>query len=253
MTDGPKLKAMKFLSMMSVYSVISKPMMLPLISCRMVSLMTKYGFCDDSIIGLVTAGWTLYTFTNKITPSYRIIKVAESLIQSRPTKSIIYSRSSGYFAWLKIVVEPVQSVMPDFGDAYNSSMLAGDVVRIALVLESVEKYHREMFYIDPYAITPGKCDAESLGILRRELILAAGIPLVALLKDFANCVQHSAEYQQNTVLYATMPHFRACIYLTGEAQPKDAAERMNYEEIDKIGQATNNRFLIYHNVLGQMG
>jgi len=221
MTDGPKLKAMKFLSMMSVYSVISKPMMLPLISCRMVSLMTKYGFCDDSIIGLVTAGWTLYTFTNKITPSYRIIKVAESLIQSRPTKSIIYSRSSGYFAWLKIVVEPVQSVICDFGDAYNSSMLAGDI---------------ENAMLNRWAY----CAAS--------LYLHAGIPLVALSKNFANCVQHSAEYQQNTVLYATMPHFRACIYLTGEAQPKDAAERMNYEEIDKIGQATNNRFLIYHNV-----
>jgi len=223
MTDGPKLKAMKFLSIICVYSTISKPMMLPLISCRMVSLMTEYGFCDDSIIGLVTAGWTLYTFTDKIKLGYRIIKVAESLIQSRPTKSIIYSysRSCGYIAWLKAVVEPVQSVMCDFGDAYTSSMLAGDI---------------------------GNAMLNRWAYCAASLYLHGGIPLVALSKNFANCVQHSAKYQQNTVLYATMSHFRACIYLTGETQPKDATEKMSYEEIDKIGQATNNRFLIYHNV-----
>mmetsp|Transcript_29463 Transcript_29463/g.54057 ORF Transcript_29463/g.54057 Transcript_29463/m.54057 type:complete len:119 (+) Transcript_29463:91-447(+) len=73
------------------------------------------------------------------------------------------------------------------------------------------------------------------------LYLHTEIPLVALLKDFANCVQHSAEYQQNTVLYATMPHFRACIYLTGEAQPKDAAERMSYE-----GNPPLTIFFLFH-------
>ena len=59
MTDKPKLNAMQFLSMLCTYSVISKPMLLPLLSCRMVSITMANGFCEDSIVGFVSAGWTL--------------------------------------------------------------------------------------------------------------------------------------------------------------------------------------------------
>ena len=51
MADRRKLNAMKFLNMPCMYSVISKPMLLPLLSCRMVRLTLQYGFCDDSIVG----------------------------------------------------------------------------------------------------------------------------------------------------------------------------------------------------------
>ena len=51
MTDRSKLNAMKFLNMLCMYSIISKPMLLPLLSCRMVKLTLQYGFCDDSIVG----------------------------------------------------------------------------------------------------------------------------------------------------------------------------------------------------------
>jgi len=48
-----------------------------------------------------------------------------------------------------------------------------------------------------------------------------------------------------------MIHFRACIDLTGDAKPKDTAIQ-SYEEINRIGQRTNNRFFLYHNMLSQM-
>ena len=34
-------------------------MLVPILSCRMVRLTIEYGFCDDSIVGLVTAGYAL--------------------------------------------------------------------------------------------------------------------------------------------------------------------------------------------------
>ena len=59
MTDNSKLNAMKFLSMLCCYSIIAKPLLLPILSCRMVRLTIEHGFCDDSIVGLVTTGYGL--------------------------------------------------------------------------------------------------------------------------------------------------------------------------------------------------
>ena len=59
MTNKSKLNAMKFLSMLCSYSIQSKPMLVPILSCRMVRLTIEHGFCDDSIVGLVTAGFSL--------------------------------------------------------------------------------------------------------------------------------------------------------------------------------------------------
>ena len=93
MTDQSKLNAMKFLSMLCMYSIISKvrltvehgfcdssitsttnnniatlpspsfqPMLLPVFSCRMVRLTIEHGFCDSSIVGLTTAGYGLVRY-----------------------------------------------------------------------------------------------------------------------------------------------------------------------------------------------
>ena len=59
MTDKSKLNAMKFLSMLCSYAIISKPFLVPILACRMVRLTIENGFCDDSIVGLVTAGFGL--------------------------------------------------------------------------------------------------------------------------------------------------------------------------------------------------
>ncbi|KAL7532173.1 hypothetical protein ACHAXR_005679, partial [Thalassiosira sp. AJA248-18] len=59
MTDTTKLQAMKFLSMLCTLSVMSAPMLLPILSCRMMRLTLDHGFCHDSIIGLVMTGYSL--------------------------------------------------------------------------------------------------------------------------------------------------------------------------------------------------
>jgi len=59
MTDSTKLNAMKIMNMLCVCSAMSKPMMLPLISCRMLKLTMQHGFCSDSVVGLATAGYSV--------------------------------------------------------------------------------------------------------------------------------------------------------------------------------------------------
>jgi len=50
MGDGNKLTCMKMLNLLSQYSIISKPMLLPVVSVRMVRITLEYGFCEDSIV-----------------------------------------------------------------------------------------------------------------------------------------------------------------------------------------------------------
>lgn len=56
MKNKHKLSAMKFLNLLCMCGYHSKPMLRPLASCRMVKLTMQHGFCDDSIVGLLTIG-----------------------------------------------------------------------------------------------------------------------------------------------------------------------------------------------------
>lgn len=49
MTDTSKLNAMRFLSLLCTSSVISQPLLTPLLSCRMVRLTMENGYCDETI------------------------------------------------------------------------------------------------------------------------------------------------------------------------------------------------------------
>jgi len=73
MTDRNKLNAMKFLNMLCMYSGISKPMLLPLFSCRMVRLTMDYGFCGDSIVGLATAGLSVVSIYLRVIYIFHVV------------------------------------------------------------------------------------------------------------------------------------------------------------------------------------
>ena len=57
MTDKSKLQAMKFLAMLCEMSMMVAPMLLPLLSVRMIELSLEYGFCSDTIVGIVTTAY----------------------------------------------------------------------------------------------------------------------------------------------------------------------------------------------------
>ena len=62
MMDKSKLHAMRFMSMLCSFAIISKPFLVPILACRMIRLTIEDGFCDDSIVGLVTVGYGLVSF-----------------------------------------------------------------------------------------------------------------------------------------------------------------------------------------------
>ena len=51
MTDQKKLNSMKWMNMALGTAQRSNPLLLPIISCRMVKVTLSHGFCDESIVG----------------------------------------------------------------------------------------------------------------------------------------------------------------------------------------------------------
>jgi len=121
----------------------------------MVRLTIESGFCDDSIVGLVTAGFGLvgttlsievtlflfhftshiaifqygscfkFSFTDDIKLGYRIGKVGESLIEESPNKHALRSRLCFELdGTLKALVEPAHCVVSLLPDRYNSAMVS---------------------------------------------------------------------------------------------------------------------------------
>jgi len=213
MTEKSKLHAMKFLSMLCSYSIISKPMLVPILSCRMVRLTIENGVCDDSIVGLATAGYGLFSFTDDTQLGYRIAKVCDALIEESPNRHALRSRLCRELdCTLKGMVEPQHSLLYILPDRYNSAMLTGDVAsamicRLAFCTQS--------FY--------------------------AGQNLISLSRTFLACIKESVKYQQINVLHIAILDLRACIHLTGRSE--DGVGLKSYEE---LGKSTNNTILWRH-------
>ena len=62
MTDTNKLQAMKFLGMLCEISLMAAPMLLPLLSVRMMELTLQFGFCSDSILGIFYTAYSVVSF-----------------------------------------------------------------------------------------------------------------------------------------------------------------------------------------------
>ena len=62
MTDTNKLQAMKFLGMLCEISYMAAPMLLPLLSVRMMELTLQFGFCSDSILGIFYTAFSVVSF-----------------------------------------------------------------------------------------------------------------------------------------------------------------------------------------------
>ena len=65
MRDGSKLQAMKFLGMLCQICVMAAPMLLPLLSVRMLELTLQFGFCNDSIAGICYCALSMVSFRSE--------------------------------------------------------------------------------------------------------------------------------------------------------------------------------------------
>ncbi len=128
MIDQSKLNAMKFMNLITLYAIAYKPILMPIVSNRMLKLSLQFGFCDNSLLGLSMAGYSIVNFGSDMMAGYRLSKLAESLVEEHPNRQALKPRLvTIWYGHSKLFVEPVQSGRENFIDLYNQCMLAGDV------------------------------------------------------------------------------------------------------------------------------
>jgi len=218
MMEKNKINAMKFMNMLCMYSVLSKPLCLPLVSFRMVELTLQDGFCDDdSIVGLTTAAYSMIE-TCLISAPF-----CELLVEESPNKHALRSRlSNELVATLDAIVKPIQSVISRYPEMYKYSMLAGDVQSAV-----ISRWHY--------------CASR---------FVSGGVELFHLSKDFVLCIQEAEKYQMSIAIYAIMTHYNALLHLSGAVN--DDIGLKTYDELDRIGERTKNAQLLLMVFLNRM-
>lgn len=86
-----------------------------------------------SILITIAAVKNQFFFTEHIELAYRVGKVGEYLREESPHRHLL--RSSLQLVWdsgLKLTMEPAQAIMSDFPSLFESAMLVGDVVGLAI-------------------------------------------------------------------------------------------------------------------------
>jgi predicted ATPase len=214
MTNKAMLTAMKFCNMLCMYSM-SKPLLLPLVSCRMIRLTLEYGFCDDSIVGFALAGYSMFVFTEEIQLAWKLGRVSESLVEENPKRHALRSRLCNELTTLKSIKEPWQSVQALLPSLYDSAMLVGDV-------ESA------MTCRWAYCISALFEGTQGLASLRVEASL---------------CVKEVAKHQQNTILHSICAISRCISIVSGQVDTCDEAK--SFDELNGIAQRTSDQFLVW--------
>jgi len=191
---------------------------LPLLSSRMVKLTFENGFCADSIVGLATAGYCMFLFTEEIQLASNIGKVCETLVEKSSMKHVLRSRlCNELFATLRMIKEPWHSVAMIYPDLYNSAMLSGDIENAMICRWS---YCSAGFWL-------------------------GSMNLTSVSRNVALCIKEVAKHKQNTMLYSAMGIAHSCSQLSGIKGDTADIGIKSYDELDEIGEKTNNAFLAW--------
>ncbi|KAL7547303.1 hypothetical protein ACHAWF_010625 [Thalassiosira exigua] len=222
MTDKGKINAMKFMNMMCQCSIVSKPLLLPLVSCRMVKLTLKHGFCEDSIVGLALVAYSISTFKSDFKLGYSLGKLSESLINESRSKHVLQSRLCNELVIWNVLSEPGPSILARLSDLYRSAILVGDVENATW------------------------CRWNSCCMA----FWSGSDNLFSLSKHLVMCTQEAEKYHHNTVYYCGMAYFNTCLHLSGETSADISMK--SYADLDEIGHSTNSKFLLWQNFMNQV-
>ncbi|KAL7462034.1 hypothetical protein ACHAXS_002432 [Conticribra weissflogii] len=222
MIDQSKLNAMKFMNLITLYAIAYKPILMPIVSNRMLKLSLQFGFCDNSLLGLSMAGYSIVNFGSDMMAGYRLSKLAESLVEEHPNRQALKPRLvTIWYGHSKPFAEPVQSATENFIDLYNQCMLAGDVENAMYSL---------LFYC------------------------SLGFHIGNVGKAHLVLIEQTIKFKHNTILSA-MSSFRACKMLLCPGVYENDAELdgiKTFEEIRTIAKDSNNEHLLWHVDLDEM-
>ncbi|KAL9184818.1 hypothetical protein ACHAXT_002595 [Thalassiosira profunda] len=222
MTDRSKLNAMTFLNLLCTCSLISKPLLLPILSSRMLKLTLQHGLCADGIVGLAIAGFSMFLFTDDVLLALQTGRVCEALIAESPQKHLLRSRlCNELWGALKMLREPVQAVTLELPEMYRSAMLSGDIESAVMC--------RWLY--------PCAC------------FWSGALSLSSVSQHLVGCMKEASKYQQSTVLFTAMAALQCCVHLSGESI--NEVEIQSMEELRALGEG--NAFLEWQVFVCRLG
>ncbi|KAL7431919.1 hypothetical protein ACHAXM_002874 [Skeletonema potamos] len=206
MTNPSKILAMEFLVKLSeILTLIGEKAAMPLIPLKMIQISLTYGMSPLSPVSFAQYGNYLALVRGEFEEGYRYVKFTLTLMKQMPSRahdgSIMF-----YSNHTRLHVEPIQSSIGFYVDAYRASMKSGD----------------------PYAI------ASSYAY--DDICLWSGKELIAVVDSMKKTMKET-RYHKNLVLLTLMlPMFRMALRLMGQS---DAPEQDDHDLTNAFGETWN--------------
>jgi predicted ATPase len=125
--DPCKKNAMKIMSSLILYYTQSKSYLGAFVSCRMIEITMKHGYCEESIIGTVAFAASLVSSLGDIDGGYDWGRKAMTLMNICGKQSHIPTISLGLFGTVFAWTNPIQSTLDYLAQGIRTSFVYGDV------------------------------------------------------------------------------------------------------------------------------
>ena len=126
MTNQAKLRTMKLMSMLVMYSNQQKSLMGGYLACRMIRISIEYGHCEETLFALASFSSALVNRLNDAEEGYTLTKIALALMKYYDTNKLIpriYWITHGV---VLLVKDPMQSLLDPLLQACRLSFENGD-------------------------------------------------------------------------------------------------------------------------------
>ncbi|MEM9539949.1 MAG: AAA family ATPase [Cyanobacteria bacterium P01_E01_bin.42] len=127
MTDPYKLAAMRILVAISPATLMTNPMLLPLIIFRMIALSLQYGNSSLSAFGYVNYGMLLCGPLSDLDSGYQFGKLAVELVEQFKAKELKAKINFYFNAFIKHWKDPIEETIKPFLDTFQSGLETGDI------------------------------------------------------------------------------------------------------------------------------
>jgi len=226
MTDTRKLNAMKFMDLLITFSAFHLPMLIHILSCRMIKLTFEFGFCEDTISGLITIAYGLMQYSNRTELSKRTNKIAETLIQGSSNLHALRARLTFMSCSVHGVVEPFQSSRQKILNGYNSASIVGDTDNAMLC-----------------------------GLLHSMGAFLLFAELTGIQRNMVKFMHMMAKQKRIGLLHNLMSCFSSCTALIGNGGSITLHSRIKVktnDELCQIAKETQNSYLMLYVIVNQL-
>jgi len=128
MTDVNKLWVMKLMSYVIMEMFRSRPLLMAVLSCKMIKLSIHYGVCEATCIALIMYSVSMMDDPDNVDHCHYWGKVAQALFSTfdNPDSTMIHRIEQYFHSLVGVWIEPHQAVCNTFQSNYKTCVRSGD-------------------------------------------------------------------------------------------------------------------------------